>query len=469
MSEAIEKARRSVSAPFIVLCCLLVCAFAVGGSSRSDISSLMLLRPAAVFALAFGLWGLRWEMVRDNRFLMIVAATLMFLPLMQLIPLPPALWSSLPGRDVVADIDRETSLGAIWRPISLTPTATWNALFSLFVPLAVLVLGVRLAPEERMRLLPVLIVGVLVSALLGLVQVIGPRGSPLYFYQVTHGDSAVGLFANRNHQAAVLACLFPMMAIYASVSDYRSEGSRWRGWAALGISLFLIPLILITGSRLGMFAGLLGAGLAVLLFKGSGRRLRGKVRREFVYAGIGAAALAMGMLTVLLGRAESLTRVLAFDATQDARFSNWSSIAEIAAKYMPLGSGYGSFADVFKIYEPRAALHSSYFNQAHNDWLEVAMTGGVLAVALLAAVAIAVVWRALSLGRKMRGSAVEDRLAGLGIAIILIFAFGSTTDYPLRVPSIACMFVIAALWAAPHRRVELPPQNVGVEVRLRHG
>jgi hypothetical protein len=33
-------------------------------------------------------------------------------------------------------------LGEVWRPIAMVPPAAWNAFYSLFVPLAVLLLGV---------------------------------------------------------------------------------------------------------------------------------------------------------------------------------------------------------------------------------------------------------------------------------------------------------------------------------------
>src|SRR3546814_18783044 len=61
---------------------------------------------------------------------------------------------------------------------------------------------------------------------LGLAQVIGPRDGPLYLYEITNNGSAVGLFANRNHQAALLACLFPMLAVYASIDHPSAERMR---------------------------------------------------------------------------------------------------------------------------------------------------------------------------------------------------------------------------------------------------
>ncbi|MCQ4504087.1 hypothetical protein NON27_28270, partial [Vibrio parahaemolyticus] len=80
----------------------------------------------------------------------------------------------------------------------------------------------------------------------------------------TNGASAPGLFANRNHQAALLTALFPLLAAFAcaGVADRRTAAIR--GGIALGIGAILVPLILLIGSRAGVL--LLGLGLACALF-----------------------------------------------------------------------------------------------------------------------------------------------------------------------------------------------------------
>jgi hypothetical protein len=37
-------------------------------------------------------------------------------------------------------------------------------------------------------------------------------------------------------------------------------------------------------------------------------------------------------------------------------------------------------------------------------------------------------------------------LQRLGLVIILLFGTASLSDYPLRVPSLACLFALAVLW-----------------------
>ena len=145
------------------------------------------------------------------------------------------------------------------QPLALSGFAAINANFALLVPLAAMVLLIQLDRKQRYSLLPFCIALGMVSALLGLLQSIGGPNGSLYFYRVTNNGSAVGIFANRNHQAVYLATLFPMLAVYYVTADRKNPKIRkFRLWLATTGSIVLIPLILITGSRGGLLAALLG-------------------------------------------------------------------------------------------------------------------------------------------------------------------------------------------------------------------
>ena len=62
---------------------------------------------------------------------------LIILPCLQLVPLPPALWSVLPGRSLITEILTTAQVPMSWRPISLIPVETWRALLSLLPALAI--------------------------------------------------------------------------------------------------------------------------------------------------------------------------------------------------------------------------------------------------------------------------------------------------------------------------------------------
>ena len=54
---------------------------------------------------------------------------------------------------------------------------------------------------------------------------------------------------------------------------------------------------------------------------------------------------------------------------------------------------------------------------------------------------------------RRRDRSGEALLARLGGAIVLILGIGSIYDYPLRTPSLACLFAIAAVWLVRGTRV----------------
>jgi O-antigen ligase len=429
----------------------LIVVFLTGGGARADIQSLVILRPAAVMFCVISIWTIKWSDVQANKFLFGIAVVVFLLVGAHLIPLPPSIWRALPGREIILEIDKVARLGDVWRPIALVPPAAWNAFFSLFVPLAALLFGVQLTSEERLKLLPILLGLGLFSGFWGLLQAIGDPQGPLYLYQATNNGSAVGLFANRNHQAVMLAMLFPMLAVYACAGVRTEEQAKVRGYIALAAGVVLVPLLLVTGSRMGLILGVLGLASTLLLYRKPASLIpkKRKISKLDLRWLLGAfAVLCLGALTVIMSRAEALQRLSAPDQAEDLRFRAWGPIAEMAWKYFPVGSGIGSFVEVFQIDEPTVLLSPSYLNHAHNDWLEVYLSAGAPGLAVMAIVLFAAGKLSWAVFHKVAGGRADIRHARLGAVMIAIFAVGSLADYPLRVPSLSCVFVIAAIWLA---------------------
>jgi hypothetical protein len=228
--------------PFWALVAFIMLTFLTGGAARGDVQSLVILRPAAVVFCAIGLWSLSWAEVRAYKFLFSLAAAVFALVALHLIPLPPSIWGALPGRAFIVEIDKGAELGLVWRPISMVPAATRNALYALFIPLATLILAVQIGRERRFQILIVFISVGLASGLLGMLQVVSAPDGPLYFYDVTNNGSAVGLFSNRNHQAMWLACLFPMLAVFACAGVNSFDQSRLRLGLSIAAGAVLVPL-----------------------------------------------------------------------------------------------------------------------------------------------------------------------------------------------------------------------------------
>lgn len=468
-------ARPAVRPASLALMTLVVAAFLMGGAGRGDVLSLIVLRPVAILLLGVGLATLRPEQVRSYRYLFVMAAALLALTIIQLVPLPPALWSRFPGREMIVEIDRLAGLGARWRPLSLAPAGTLNAALALFVPLAALVLGAQASESDRRRLLLILIAIGLASGLLALLQILGPRDSGLYFYRVTNAGSAVGLFSNRNHQAMFLATMFPMLAVFAAL-PLRGLKAVTRLTLAVGLGLCLIPLIFITGSRGGLMVAVVGLASTAWLYRpiaapegpgsvGRGRpapevratgrytgqllTALGQVPRTFWIAAAGVAVIGISLLSVTMGRGEAFRRIFAGDDAGDFRFRAWTVVMQIIREYFPVGTGAGSFVEVYQAHEPRQLLDTTYFNHAHNDFLEAALTGGLPAILLLGGAGVLLIGRLTRVLRTPADTRSEQALfIRLGLVIVIQFAIASSGDYPLRTPALASFFALAALWSA---------------------
>lgn len=428
----------------------------LGGGSRSDIMTLPLLRGVAVAALVVILATARWNDIRRYPVLAFLGAASLILAGLHLLPLPPALWQALPGHDLIARIDTALATQGTWRPLSIAPPQTSNALFALTVPFSVLVLLMRYPRPDREALVaPLILLGVL-SGLIGLLQIAGGPSSRFYFYDITNIGSPVGLFSNRNHQAVFIATMFPMLAVWGSRATTSLQHARFRMTiAAVGAAL-LLPLLLVLGSRGGLAIGLMGIGGAALLFKRPQNRLapRRTGGRNFPLIPISLSVMAiavLGLVTILSSRAESLSRLMGNDEVEELRILTFRPVLELIAEYMPFGSGLGTFVEAFQRDEPAFMLQPTYFNHAHDDFLELAVTGGLPAIALIA---LGLIWAARQSLRAWRKSPTgqPDRLARLGSVIVAILASASVVDYPLRTPALATLLVIAAIWLAGEGR-----------------
>lgn len=449
---------------FWLLAGYLAAVFLLGGGARGDIQSLVLLRPLAALVTGVALLTLRSEDLARHRFLAVFAGATVLWVAVQLVPLPPALWQSLPGRGLIARIDAAAGLGDLWRPFTIDPQGTTNALAALLVPLPVLLLAVQLDGREQRALVPLVLAIGLVGVMVAVVQI---SSRALYFYRVTNPGAGVGLFANRNHQAAFLAALFPLVALFARGprrARRDGEDGRLRIAAAAAMALVLVPLILVTGSRAGLvLAGPALIAAALIWRSGAPPRRAGTPRRSnvVVLASALAGVLVVAVLGVVFARAEAVTRLFASDQTDDLRLKVWGPVLRLGLEYLALGSGSGSFVTAFKVAEPDALVRATYLNHAHNDFLEVLLTDGVAGAAFVVA---ASAWLALRSARAWLGSAAVQADAALGrtaSAALAVLWLASAVDYPLRVPALAALAALAAVWLSSGTR--LRPTNA-VEV-----
>lgn len=437
---------------FLILCIFLAFVALTGGGSRSDVQSLILLRPVAVGVAAFGLLTLSRAEFRQHSTLLKSAAAIFILCALYIVPLPPGLWSALPSHALVAQVDRLAGLDNVWRPLALAPDEARNTLLSLFVPLAVLLLGVQLGVRRQVHIAWFVAALLLCSVFMGALQLIAPGSDALYFYRVTNKGMAVGLFANRNHHAVMLACLLLFLAFAASTSATVLRDERQRAVLALATGVFFVlPVLVLSGSRAGLLTLVMALAMCPLLYVSQENRSRKASRlfeqRRWWLAGGAVAIVLLAIVGVMaLGSETWLAQRVQTSVSEDIRLNLWIGTLELLPTYMPLGAGPGSFVDVYKVFEPMDALSQQYANHVHNDWLEIVLNYGVLGLAIL--VLATVFWLRRARVALAAGNGDTGLLQRLGVGVLLIVAVASFVDYPIRVPMVASVATLAAIWAA---------------------
>ena len=455
-------ARTGTPAALILLITTIVIVFLFGGGARDDIRSLVFLRPITAMLFVAAVIGSLPGAWREHRVVVGLALAWTGLIVVHLIPLPPALWSSLPGRGVIADIYAGLRMPLPWLPLSIAPETTWNAAFAMMAPLAGLLFALTLRRDRLYVVLRVLLIIGFISGLVGLLQAINPERSGLYFYRITNDRSAVGLFANRNHQAVLLACMFPLLSAHLSLMTGRPEKLLLYKRLTLVAVGLLVPLVLVTGSRAGLVLGVVGLALALAVYRTpvpTGRVVKGQRMSgtHTVIAGVGVAIIAV--VVIATSRASSVQRLMGDDVVGDLRTQVAPLLWNAMWTYFPFGSGIGSFVETYALIEPDRLLTSNYVNHAHNDVLELLLTGGVPALVLMIAAAVLYVVAAKKLVLPADRSVVgtpANILGKLGLTLILLLFAGSLADYPLRTPSLAVFAMVAVAFVAVGLR-ELAP------------
>lgn len=429
-------------APFWLLAALLCIVFFTGGSTWDSEPQLMLLRPAAFLIAGCAILTLRWEHIARHWIVCSLFLGAVLLTAAHLVPLPYAWWSAIPGREIIVDIDKVAGLGQISRPLSMSPDATLNALYALSVPMAVLLLAVQLNLAGQQRILLLLLGLAGLSGLFGLLQA---SGSDIAFYPAQTPTS--GLFANRNHQGALLALLIPMAAAVGALG-FGGRGSLFaRAAVAPAVTVIAIPLLLVTGSRSALVVAAVGLVFALLIWSsGQGRDGRAWWLRLALPLTLAASVGALVWITGFAARDVAIDRL--GGAEDDLRWPVWQSVIEMLPQYMPWGTGVGSYAQAYQILEPDELLRPTISNHAHNEFLEVAFTAGIPGLVLLGLAAAALLfslWRTFSSSFGQDPAAIYSRL---GAGMIVLLAIASATDYPTRTPILAAVLALAAVWAS---------------------
>lgn len=430
---------------FWMLALFVTLAFLMGGSARPDTQSLVILRPLAILFGAYAIFAMsraEWEQIKWPAAMFGLLAMTMVI---QLVPLPPAFWTGLPMREPIAELGSIFGVGDIWRPISMAPERTINALAALSVPFAALLLFAIQEREKYRAILLVLICMAIASAAMGIAQLTGSPEGPLYTYRITNSGSAVGLLANRNHQAVFLAAT-AFMAAWFLLTELKRERPKPMRMALSGAAILLgIVVIMVIGSRAGLVVLALSIAATVRFaikegwFKaGKGKRGLPPIYRKMV-AGLGLLLFAIVAFVVLQSRSLTLDRLfdsIGDDSVADLRAELTPVLFRMIGDFFPFGSGFGSFEDAYRLFEPFEILTPRYVNQAHNDWAQFLIEGGLAGLAIIGVFAFWIIRRLQGVRSAEIHRSNRQRAVMAGVVLVML-GIASIVDYPLRTPALA--------------------------------
>lgn len=443
--------------PFWVLLTFLTAILLMGGSSRGDITSLVILRPIGFAALAYGLIVGTRDVFAPFKVLLGLLLCLAAVISLQLVPLPPSIWTQLPTREIYSQIYVQAGIPLPWMGLAISPAGALNSLFSLVIPAAVIILFSLLAEARQDRLYTVIWIGTIASTLFGMLQLLGPENGWMYFYRISNFGMPVGFFANRNHQGLFVAIGILLSAYLAAKAIMGRRTSPLLMTAAAGAILLFLPFLLVNGSRAGL---VLGAAMfvpsAYMIHRAlnersnqKGSALRKKRWVPWVILGGSAAIVAVLAAALTMSRSLALDRLIGKEIEADLRSSLLPYILDMAKTYLPFGSGFGSFVPAYKQIEPIELLQPSYINHAHNDWLEFIVEGGVPAAIILAGF---IGWFCHAVFRRFFARGRDFDMEGfVGSVIILACGAASLADYPLRTPIMMAVISVACCHLARDR------------------
>ncbi len=335
--------------------------------------------------------------------------------------------------------------------LSIDPQASRVSLLKSLAYVGAFFLALALV-NRRSRVLMlarVLVCAAVVQAVYAVLMHLSNAQSEYFGTLISHGDSASGTYANRNHFAGFLemSLALGIGLLIAGLSDRSAD--TWKKFFRLTIEWILSPKMLLrlslcilvialttTHSRMGntaFFASLLVAGaLGILLSRHATRNtvllLASLVAIDLFIVGswFGVEKLAQ--------RLEQTTVENVQEREDPAAYA-----VPLIKDYPVFGAGPGTFYVAFPRYRPEKVVN--FYDYTHNDYAQFAAESGLLGILLAGGfvvlslgVALVAQWRRRD--PLMRGISFASIM---GVTAILIHSW---VDFNLQIPANAVLFMV---------------------------
>ncbi len=419
--------------------------------------ALLVVRLAAVAAVLPVVWDDRlreaWTPVRVP---VLALAGLALLGLAQAAAWPPALAALLSPRhaEFSASLPPEALPGAeVWTRLTLAPAATLSTALT-FAALGALVVAAAAAgrsARSRGWLLAALTAATAVQLLYGLRAWLAD--SPAIWGRTTEWQGRLrGTFVNADHAALyfeIATAVFfawSWWALRRAAAEPRLERRLLLASPPAILWAAAFGGVVMTGSRAGLLAALVGVTAQALLLAIGARH-----RARWWGVAVLPALVAVGLALLATGQ-RGFARLLGtsfHEVVAGPRLRVWGLAAELWRRFPGTGTGLGTWDNAMPLVQP-ADMLGVRWGRAHNDYLELLATGGLLGAALMAVALTAVVRRLLLVER--RGRSMSERAAALA-ALGALAAAGvhELFDFGLSIPAnlVSCAVLVSAASAAP--------------------
>lgn len=300
------------------------------------------------------------------------------------------------------------------------------------------------------------VVGLSGVAIYGLIS----AGNPelLLYEKLQYDGFATGPFVNRNSFATFLA-MGATLSLALALSPNHDAGRKARTQAnplkldlIIGGALAFAPVplflsaVLLTGSRMGLFATIVGLS-AVFVTSG---RLKSVGRKALaVWLTLGALAL-LTAFAFLFGQA-TFERLGSTGASADVRGNLYLNVMSMIADAPFLGHGLDSFPRAYQAFHAAPVSADLRWDQAHNTYLELWSELGIFVGSvpiIICLLALKLLWaRARGAGGR------NSQLASAGVGALCLGAVHSLVDFSLEMPAnVYLLIFICALGLAPREK-----------------
>jgi O-antigen ligase len=329
-------------------------------------------------------------------------------------------------------------------PLSFVPFITQIEFFKWFALIALFIFLPKWKGFEKGKstlIAVIMFVGILES-LYGMIEFFSGHEHILHIDASSLISSVTGTFINRNYFAGYLLMVIPLAIGYVfhresfnedpSVGWYRRlsslDGKTY--FLVFGVILMILGLLL-SASRMGILSLLLSFTVVALLFRNPERKQRLSKTPIFILG----VALLWG---ALIGLDAVISRFFAVSEGFKNRWEIWANTLQIIKDFPLLGSGLGTFTQVFPAY--RSFHIEGLITHAENDFLQLASETGLVGTGLLTVAFLFLLYKAFSGIRKLSPEDSRRYIGIGGLVGILALLIHSMVERNIQVPANAFLF-----------------------------